>query len=89
MIYSDFLKVLASFQTLSMKLTFILGNNIFELVTNYGEGRGATKREVGHVKFYPYEKRGGGGGKSFSHSEVVVYVLYAAVTLPSLVGVSH
>ena len=27
------------------------------LVTNYGEG-GATKREGGHVKFYPYEKRG-------------------------------
>ena len=28
------------------------------LVTNYGE-RGATKREGGgHVKFYPYEKRG-------------------------------
>ena len=33
------------------------------LVTNYGEGR-ATKREGGHVKFYPYEK-GGGGGKKF------------------------
>ena len=29
------------------------------LVTNYGEG--------GHVKFYPYEK--GGGGKRFSHAE--------------------
>ena len=28
------------------------------LVTNYGEGGGATKREGGHVKFYPYEKRG-------------------------------
>ena len=30
------------------------------MVTNYGE-RGATKREGGggHVKFYPYEKRGG------------------------------
>ena len=27
------------------------------LVTNYGEG-GATKREGGHVKFYPYEKGG-------------------------------
>ena len=27
---------------------------------------GATKREGGHVKFYPYEK---GGGKSFSHAE--------------------
>ena len=38
------------------------------LVTNYGEGGGATKREgEGHVKFYPYEK--GGGGKSFSQSE--------------------
>ena len=38
------------------------------LVTNYGEG-GATKRDGGgHVKFYPYEK-GGGGGKSFSHAE--------------------
>ena len=35
------------------------------LVTNYGEG-GATKREGGHVKFYPYQK---GGGKSLSHSE--------------------
>ena len=31
------------------------------VVTNYGEG-GATKREGGHVKFYPYEK---GGQKKF------------------------
>ena len=31
------------------------------VVTNYGEG-GATKREGGHVKFYPYEK---GGRKKF------------------------
>ena len=31
------------------------------LVTNYGEG-GATKREGGHMKFYPYEK---GGRKKF------------------------
>ena len=31
-------------------------------------GRGSTKREGGHVKFYPFEK-GGGGGKSFSHAE--------------------
>ena len=31
------------------------------LVTNYGEG-GATKREGGHVKFYPYKK---GGRKKF------------------------
>ena len=38
------------------------------VVTNYGERGGATKREGGgHVKFYPYEK--GGGGKSFSHAE--------------------
>ena len=29
------------------------------LVTNYGEGGGATKRERGHVKFTP-TKRGGG-----------------------------
>ena len=29
------------------------------LVTNSGEGGGATKREGGHVKFYPYEKGGG------------------------------
>ena len=28
------------------------------------EGGGAIEREGGHVKFYPYEKRG--GGKSFS-----------------------
>ena len=33
------------------------------LVTNYGEGGGATKREGGgHVKFYPCEK---GGRKKF------------------------
>ena len=32
-----------------------------------GRGGGATKREVGPVKFYAYEKRG--GGKSFSHAE--------------------
>ena len=31
------------------------------LVTNYGEGGG-------HVKFYPYEK-GGGGENSLSHAE--------------------
>ena len=29
-------------------------------------GRGATKREGGHVKFYPMKR---GGGKSFSHAE--------------------
>ena len=33
-----------------------------------GRGGGATKREGVQVKFYPYEK-GGGGGKSFSHAE--------------------
>ena len=32
-------------------------------------GRGGLQNgRGGHVKFYPYEK-GGGGGKSFSHSE--------------------
>ena len=35
----------------------------WSLITGKG---GATKREGGHVKFYPYEK---GGGKSFSHAE--------------------
>ena len=34
------------------------------LVTNYGEG-GYTMGG-GHVKFYPYKKR---GGKSFSHAK--------------------
>ena len=29
-----------------------------------GRGGGATKREEGHVTFYPYEK-GGGGWKQF------------------------
>ena len=40
------------------------------MVTNYGEG--GYKTGGGHVKFYPYEKGGGGGaevGKSFSHAE--------------------
>ena len=36
------------------------------LVANYGEGGGGTKREGGHVKFYPYEK---GDRKSLSHDE--------------------
>ena len=36
------------------------------LVTNDGEG-GLQNKRRGHVKFYPYEK--GGGGKSFSHAE--------------------
>ena len=36
----------------------------WSLITGRG---GATKREGGHVKFYPYEK--GGSGKSFSHAE--------------------
>ena len=31
-------------------------------MTNYREGGGATKREGGHVKFYPYKK---GGQKKF------------------------
>ena len=40
------------------------------LVTNYGEGGGLQNgRGGGHLKFYPYEKGGGGGGKSFSHSK--------------------
>ena len=35
----------------------------WSLITR-GEGGGATKRERGgHVKFYPYEKGGGGAGK--------------------------
>ena len=39
------------------------------LVTNYGEGGGLQNgRGGGHVKFYPYEK-GGGGGKSLSHAQ--------------------
>ena len=39
------------------------------LVTNYREGAGGYKMGGGgHVKFYPYE-RGGGGRKSFSHDE--------------------
>ena len=49
-----------------------IGTHIYSkgLVTNYGEGGGATKREGGHVKFYPYEKGvGGGGGKCLSHSK--------------------
>ena len=37
------------------------------VVTNYGEG-GATKREGGGREVLPLRK-GGGGGKSFSHSE--------------------
>ena len=42
--------------------TFILLRD-WSLIT----GRGATKQEGGHMKFYSYEK-GGGGGKSFSHA---------------------
>ena len=38
------------------------------VVTNYGEGGGLQNGRGGHMKFYPYEK-GGGGGKSFSHPE--------------------
>ena len=30
------------------------------LVTNYGEGGGVQNRRGAHMKFYPYEKRGGG-----------------------------
>ena len=34
-----------------------------------GGGGGATKQEWGgHVKFYPYEKRGGRGRKCFSNA---------------------
>ena len=47
------------------------------LAINYGEGGGGgTKREVGvgwvwgHGKFYPYEKRGGGGGAEQVYSHV-------------------
>ena len=38
------------------------------LVTNYGEGRLQNGRGRGHVKFYPYEK-GGGGRESLSPAE--------------------
>ena len=41
---------------------------LWGLVTNYGEGGGATKRQGVQVKFFPYKK--GGGGKSFSLAEV-------------------
>ena len=37
------------------------------VVINYGEGRGATKREFGASEVLPLQK--GGGGKSFSHPE--------------------
>ena len=33
-----------------------------------GREGGLQNGRGGHVKFYPYEK-GGGGGKSFSHAE--------------------
>ena len=36
------------------------------VVTNYGEGGGATEWEGGGVKFYPYKKA---GWKSLSHPE--------------------
>ena len=39
----------------------------WSLITGRGGG-GATKREGGHVKFYPY-KKGGGDGNSFGHAE--------------------
>ena len=42
------------------------------LVTNYGEGGGLQNGRWwgggGHMKFYPYELRGG-GGENFSHAE--------------------
>ena len=38
------------------------------LVTNYGGGGGATKRE-GACDVLPLRKEGGRGGKSFSHAE--------------------
>ena len=38
------------------------------LVTNYGEGGGATKREGGACEILPLRK-GGGDGTSFSHAE--------------------
>ena len=46
-----------------------LNKKDWSLIT--GRGGGATKREGGHVKCYPYEKGGGGGGegKSVSHAE--------------------
>ena len=55
------------------------------LVTNYGEGGGATKREGGQVKFYPYEK-GVGGGKGFSHAEGGggVHIKFGVVSCSSL-----
>ena len=34
----------------------------WSLITGRVGVRGATKREGGHVKFYPYEGGGGGGG---------------------------
>ena len=39
------------------------------LVTNYGEGGGATKREGGGAREVLPLRKGGGGGKSFSHAE--------------------
>ena len=41
----------------------------YGLVANYREGGGVQNGRGGHVKFYPYEKGGGGGKKSFSHAE--------------------
>ena len=41
----------------------------WSLITGRGGGGGATKWEGGHVKFYPYERGGGGAVKSYSHAE--------------------
>ena len=48
-----------------VKIPSVFSLRDWSLITGRG---GATKREGGHVKFYPY-KKGGGGGKSFSHTE--------------------
>ena len=47
-------------------LSALFGIQVKGLVTNYGEG-GLQKGRGWHVKFYPFEK--GGGGKSFIHAE--------------------
>ena len=39
------------------------GDKLNRLVTNYGEGGGLQNGRGGHVKFYPYEKGGGGAEK--------------------------
>ena len=63
--------ILMSFSLIDLLLLWLLFIMCMFIIRDWSliTWRGATQREGGREKFYPYKKRGGGWRKSFSYAE--------------------